>query len=782
MKANITRSSKRYLVYLLSLVPWLPTLQGQTPINIGSGSYASFPPASANVDNFQKNAPLYLEVNEARAVPTNDWWTSLLFNKFGDELWAYPLMVNPGADGFEIFYPNAFDAEGSNMKRGPGIKISGSDFNPESAIAADWSDWSVMARMKADGQQLDATLVHGSPFCWIEAENLNLTLSLDRKMHLQDSKGDTLRFPFSGSSFVIKAEDRLFGIHLPAGVQVIKESGNLVLEIISNERAQARTLGKSYLVISAVTELPLLLAFDNYARNIPRKTTLAYNYDPEAGKITSTWHLQTRNLDNGASGPALQGFIPHHYKNATQDFEFSPIDYMSSRGKLRLARGTSFSFSYDFQGILPNFPAPISDPRDNNAYDPKLQGQLIDNFAKTMSYGGDTYFGGKDLVKLAFHTLMAEATEHPKYAALKEETHKALKDWLTYTPGETERYFAYYPRFKALIGFKESFGSSKFTDNHFHYGYLVHACALYGMVDPEFIEEYGAMVRLIAQQYANWDRTNEQFPWLRTFDPWIGHSYADGRSHKEGNNQESTSEAMQSWIGMFILAELLNDSAMRSIAAFGYLSEKRATLEYWFDWDEENHPEAYEHSMVGILYNARLAYTTFFSGSPVHIHGIQYIPPAPGLNYFAENPVWAKSEYEALLKETRRADGHKDEADFGGEWALLALGMRAHWDPAYVTEKMEKYDRRRSPVMEDKLAAILYYFAHAQQNLGMPSFTERTNFPLSTVYRKAGALHVVAYNASTEARLCTVYNNSGETIGSFEVAGQTTRTFVFKAP
>lgn len=782
MKTNITKIPYLWIVYLFSMVMGLPNLIAQIPLKIDSGSYASFPPASANVENFQKNAPLYLKANETRPVPTNDWWTSLIFTKYGDELWAYPLMVDPSAHGFEIFFPNAFDSDGSNMKRGPGIKISGSGFNPESAIAADWSDWSLLARMKAGAQQLDATLVHGSPFCWIEAKNLNLTLTIGRQMRLEDSKGSALRLPFTGRSFVIKADNRHFGIHLPAGVQVIKESGNLILRIISNERAQARTaLSKSYLVISAIPDLALLPAFDNYARNIPRKTTLEYNYDPESGKISTTWNLQTSNLDDGTDGPALQGFIPHHYKNATQDFEFSPIAYTSTRGKLRLARGTSFSFSYDFQGILPNFPAPISDPQDGHAFDLELQAKLIDNFAKTMSYGSDTYFGGKDLVKLAFHTIIAEATKHPKYAALKEETRKALTDWLTYTPGETERYFAYYPRFKALVGFKESFGSSKFTDNHFHYGYLVHACALYGMVDPEFIDEYGAMVKLIAQQYANWDRTNELFPWLRTFDPWIGHSYADGRSHKEGNNQESTSEAMQSWIGMFILAELLNDSAMRSIAAFGYLSEKRATLEYWFDWDEENHPEAYKHSMVGILFNARLAYTTFFSGSPVHIHGIQYIPPAPGLNYFAENPAWAKSEYEALLKESRETDGHKDEADFGSEWALLALGMRAHWDPAYVTEKMEKYERRGSPVMQDKLAGILYYFSHAQKNLGVPSFTERTNFPLSTVYRKADTLNVAAHNPSPERRLCTVYNKNGRAIGSFEVAGRTTQTFLIKS-
>jgi endoglucanase Acf2 len=52
------------------------------------------------------------------------------------------------------------------------------------------------------------------------------------------------------------------------------------------------------------------------------------------------------------------------------------------------------------------------------------------------------------------------------------------------------------------------------------------------MLDPTFLSsgQYGDIARKIAKQYANWDRTDPQFPWMCTFDPWVGHSHAGGTS------------------------------------------------------------------------------------------------------------------------------------------------------------------------------------------------------------------------------------------------------------
>src|SRR5205807_1397700 len=101
-------------------------------------------------------------------------------------------------------------------------------------------------------------------------------------------------------------------------------------------------------------------------------------------------------------------------------------------------------------------------------------------------------------------------------------------------------------------------------------------------------QQYGAMATMVAEQYANWDRGNTQFPFLRTFDAWSGHSYAGGMGDGRGNNQESTSEAIQSWQGLVLLGEALNNPAMVACGMMGYTEESKAELNYWFDAPHQN--------------------------------------------------------------------------------------------------------------------------------------------------------------------------------------------------
>jgi len=58
----------------------------------------------------------------------------------------------------------------------------------------------------------------------------------------------------------------------------------------------------------------------------------------------------------------------------------------------------------------------------------------------------------------------------------------------------------------------------------------------------------GAMVELLIKDIANWDRNDTRFPFLRNFDPYEGHSWASGHAgFADGNNQESSSEAINAW-------------------------------------------------------------------------------------------------------------------------------------------------------------------------------------------------------------------------------------------
>lgn len=49
-----------------------------------------------------------------RPVPTNDWWTELIFSEFGGELWAYPMVIDPEPHGFEVRFPINFNSGGND--------------------------------------------------------------------------------------------------------------------------------------------------------------------------------------------------------------------------------------------------------------------------------------------------------------------------------------------------------------------------------------------------------------------------------------------------------------------------------------------------------------------------------------------------------------------------------------------------------------------------------------------------------------------------------------------
>lgn len=884
-------------------------LKAQVPVNVGAGSYASFPPPAVltpELKSFIYDKPIYVAENKkSAAIPTNDWWTDLIVSgKNAGALWAYPMVVDPENYGFKVHFPNQFvvNDKDCNVAYGGSMMISGTGYNPDKAIAKDWSDWGLVMSMpdSLNDKNIDVTMAHGVPFTWIETHHVNPEFSFDKGASFLTEDGTGVQFPIT-KSFVIQTDGRYFGVHLDGkstaevqgkqyvtldlgdvhqlsqvkltweaayasgyaiqvstdsihwdnaftetkgdgGIDDIKLSasgryvrlyfsekatdfgyslwemqvydgdtllsqnkpvsatstqGNYAISNINDgnlgtrwgsdlnqkERLVLNTGGgDSYFVVSALPSPKELSYYEAYAFNKVIDTKFDYDYDVTGGKVSVNWNIKTLNLKGEAAGNTIQGFLPHLYENAANNLAYTPYSYLTSHGTLKTSIGNSFAFTYDFGGILPSYTAPFTNKDDAHPYSADVMFDQITKFSKRDDFGDDTYYGGKDLVNFAKYTLMAKETNHQAYELLKNKTRERLVNWLTYTPGESAKYFARYDRWGALVGFKESFGSSEFTDNHFHYGYLTLACALYGMADPQFLDQYKDMIKMVAKQYANWDRKDTTLPYFRTFDPWIGHSYAGGISSGSGNNQESSSESMQSWIGLFLIGDLTHDDQMRKAGAFGYTSESYATLEYWFDWKKRNFPKEYNYNMSAIVSNQGHGHKTFFGDAAVYVHGIEYLPIAPGFKYFARDTTWAHREYNDLMKEANAQSGVKTEADFGEDWGQVALGFRQLFDPKYVAGFME--DNFKVPVgnqqriMDAKTAGLNYFYAHANQNLGDFSFNYHTDFPSSSVFEKGGKFsHAVAYNPSASDKVCTIYDNSGGVVGTFKVPAQTLITY-----
>ena len=649
-------------------------------------------------------------------------------------------------------------------------------FRAKACKALRWGDWSLTLRLtgeKSAGEYLDVTIGRGMPYCWTDFHEAAAVIETFKDATFESADGRAAEFPLKADRVIVSFPDRKFAVFAPPGSVIERDGTRLRFQFQSPLRR---------LAVSPLVEGIKIDTLAASAMTPPVDTRISWTYDPVSATVRTKWDL---TLDGGGKS-MLQGWLPHHYREGKSDTVYDGPVYSTPRGKMRCASGTSFQFAFRFAGIVPALPSPA----DGSGFDKERMTGYLTDFTEKWKYGGDTYWGGKDLLRAGQCLNIATATGKTAIAdSLREKLHSALADWFTYTPGEPEHYFARYSRWKALIGFNDSYGSFQFTDNHFHYGYFTMASALLALQDPGFLTEFGPMATLVAKQYANWDREDREFPFLRTFDIWEGHSNAGGYGGGNGNNQESSSEAMQSWAGLFLLGSALDNKGMRDAGAMGFAMERAATMQYWFNYsawkdgpEASNWPPAYKHSVGGIVFSAGQAFATYFSGDPGWIYGIQWLPVSTALDYLAIDPAFSKWLYGRMWQE--RADwltGHnerrKKEAaernqnftpeentirSIGTALGNVLLGYQLQFDPAGMLAELDPLWTARDQVgIDPNGATVNYYLAHANLALGPRQWDWHASLPTAAVYKHpvTGALTYVAVNYSASPAVVTFYKN-----------------------
>jgi len=650
------------------------------------------------------------------------------------------------------------------------------------ATAARWGDWTVTMRLKAGaGKSVDATFGRGLPYVWLECSGLDLAIPSDGGV-ISELDGKAVSTASKSEVVVIERENRVFALIAPPKATFTVVDGVISPKFAGKER---------FLVVALAPDRAALALLRKHAYVIPRDTRLTWNHQPDAGQVATTWTTTVEALA-GTEKSMLQGWLPHHWRSGRTATTFAAATYCTQRGTLKLAETNTVEIAWPFAGLLPALPAP-TDTNGAHAYEAKRMAEFIQHWCDDRAgkpvgkaYGEDTYWGGKDTVLLAEYYCMARATGHPATAKLQELLTECLTNWFTWTPGEKAHFFAKYPApWSALMGQKTSFGSGAFTDNHFHFGYFTLAAALLMKDDPAFATKFAPITRLIAKQYANWERDDRDFPFLRCFDPWAGHSYAGGLSDRgDGNNQESSSEAMQSWAGLFLLGAASGDDAMRACGAMGYAIEEAAIIEYWNDYHRwksgaaaSNYSPAYtsKHSIVSVLRDRDIGYWTWFSGEPIHIFGIQWLPQWTYMQYLARDPQFTAWQVTNMLT----AQGKGTAVTFsklGDDWGNVALGAMQFGDNDLVARLLEEAGKAGDPLGGWKRAGVTYYLTHAYRGLGKIAFDASASLSTSTVFEKDGKFSVVAWNPGKAAVTATVIR-AGKPVGQVSVPAGALQVF-----
>jgi len=425
---------------------------------------------------------------------------------------------------------------------------------------------------------------------------------------------------------------------------------------------------------------------------------------------------------------------------------------------MKTAEGSSFQTSMKFTGVLPSLP-------DEGTYNKATLAQYVDEAeAEVYDFNNiDTYWVGKRLGKLATLAPIADQVGDTVAAdKFRNEIKTILQAWLKATDSsgnlKSNTLFYYDDNWGTLIGYPDSYGSAvELNDHHFHYGYFIKAAAEIARVDKTWMNDqnWGPMVNLLISDFANSDRDNEMFPFLRNFNPYAGHSWASGHARfGDGNNNESSSEALNAWAGLILWGEATGNDTIRDLGIYQYTTEMNAVNEYWFDVHGQNHHKDFTRSTASMIWGGKtVGDGVWWTGNPEEVHGINWLPITGASLYLTQYPAYTAYNYATMVTEN------------GGtsfdQWEDLIYMYRAI---SNVTEAKASFAARASAMIPEagNSKANAYHWIHNLDAMGNVDITVTADYPIYAVFNKNNVKTYVVYNM-TNTEL-TVHFSDGHTI------------------
>jgi endo-1,3(4)-beta-glucanase len=664
----------------------------------GRGGIAAAPPAGAVPTKTPVQAGPGLA---GTALPTNQWWTSALTGPLSQPLWTHPLAVQVTAGGIQVSAaPPAAAANAVITPFVPAVTAGG----PVTGLkVVGYGAFHVVLRAQLQaGGTVDVTLVQGSPVLYLKFSGTTPVLTMPGVSTVDGATAHA-----AGWDVIAEKSWQVAGNRLTA-------SGDRI--------ALAR-------VPDGVDTGQWRAAIAGAATDPVTSTTASVAYDTGAGTVT-----QTLTAARASGKPGVWALLPHQQSVAAPRIAGS---YPDALGSLTLVKASSIRVVVPMPGLLTGVPSvPLPDSA-RTAIVADLDRDLADP-----PHDGGSYFGLKELGRLATiaETARAVGATAQQQAAL-DRLRPQLVDWLTYSGPQDGRYFAYDKTWGGLIAVPAEFGSSDYNDHHFQYGYLVRAAAVLGAADPAFVKDYGDVVDLVVREYAG---GAPGFPPFRVFNAYLGHSAASGFApFADGNNQESSSEAVAAWEAVVRWGLVRNNRQLVTYGATHYALEAATARRYWLG-EGRTPPAGYGHTGTGVVWDAKLDYATFFDPRPESVQGIQLLPLTPGSLYRADPKAAA-----ARAAELHRAVGGPPRI-----WGDLFAADLALADPNAARQRLGP----ALPREDSTSRGFVRYWVELLAAYGPPRPDVSADGPYGLALEKA----FVAVNPTGERRTVTFHAGGKE--------------------
>ncbi|MFF7813875.1 glycosyl hydrolase [Streptomyces sp. NPDC007945] len=705
------------------LVPVAAGSASAATVPVGAGGYSDTRPAGTSGPTTNTGSPVTPKVTAAakdRPVPTNDWWSSLAFQRYGDNpystpMYGHPLTYQAVAGGLEIGYPTTpaivGDGRQYEFPHKADLTLGLTGLNSPDAKADDWSDWTVTPLWSDGARTLRTTIGHGLPYVYAKGTGGDARITTAAPPTVFADQGNVLGITVAGHHYALFA---------PSGTDWN----------VSGSTLTAGLGGKDYFSVAVLPSTDALATYRRYAYSFVTGSRVAWS--SSGGRSHATYTLTTEAKEGTETG-TLQALYRHQWLNSTDPL--TPYTYVSPRGTMKVREGRSFSTSRKQAAVLPGLPA-------TGAVDQaRLRAYLneVVNSADPFSGATDTYWTGKALGKLAQLVPLAEQLGD---TALRDRLLGLIKgrlqDWFT-TGGANE--FSYDRTWKTLTGYPASYGSdTELNDHHFHYGYYVYAAAVVAQYDQAWAADsaWGGMVKTLVRDVANPSRTDASFPFLRGFDVYAGHSWASGHSgFAAGNNQESSSESTNLSAALVLWGSATGDTSLRDLGGYLLATESDAIGQYWFDADQQVFPGSFGHDTVGMVWGSGGAYSTWWTANPEEIHGINTLPVTAG------NALHMGAYPGAIRRNL--AEMERENGGPAVEWRDILWEFESLAEPARAKARFDATGGNYTPEAGETRAHT-YHWLTTLDALGAPDASVTGSIPTSAVFLKGTERTYAAHN------------------------------------
>lgn len=399
-----------------------------------------------------------------------------------------------------------------------------------------------------------------------------------------------------------------------------------------------------------------------YAKFVPMRGDVQANV-ANSGSTTATLNFNFTRYNEasfGSNDSLLMMALPHHV-------DMLPAGSTSNITKFQVMKGTMSEVKVKRWVMTENLPQYTWNPQQGtltnvplNWCDSIKKYALMDTvYFMPQNQWTDVYSAGKTLAKQGRIITICDELydrDNARYASMQTTAANYrtllasnLAKWLNGNssannpPANIRDSIMYDTRYKGLVSSQSynvpatDFGSVKYNDHHFHYGYYLYAAAVVARKNPGFLTANGnyylTRVTELARDIANPSRTDNVFALQRYKDWYDGNSWANGLvNYSGGKNQESSSEACNAWYGLYLLGAATGNDNMKYQGALMLQQEIRAAQKYYHI--KNTNPVYFSQytnlfKTITNLYQGKIDAATFFGQVNYYSNGIQVVPITP---------------------------------------------------------------------------------------------------------------------------------------------------------